>query len=89
MSGPAEKVAYVKAQGQTRDHGCHWPHCSRQVPPAQWGCRYHWMRLPRQIRADIWAAYRPGQEVTMTPSRAYLDAADAAQEWIKSKGGAA
>lgn len=82
------KVDYVKAQGQTREHDCHWPGCGKQCPPALWGCRSHWMRLPARIRANIWAAYRPGQEVTMTPSRAYLEAAGAAQDWIKSSGGA-
>lgn len=63
-------------------HGCHWPGCVADVPPAAWGCRKHWFSLPRGIRAAIWAAYRPGQETTKTPSAAYMTAARAAQDWI-------
>lgn len=79
----AAKIAYVKSQGQTRDHGCHWPGCERQVPPAKWGCYPHWMRLPAHIRNRIWQEYEPGQEVSMTPSDGYLHAVEAAQKWIE------
>jgi hypothetical protein len=78
----AAKVAYVKGQGQTRDHHCHWPGCGKMVPPAMWGCYHHWMMLPSAIRNSIWMHYRPGQEVHMNPSREYVDAAQRAQEWI-------
>ena len=81
------KVAHVKQAGQTRDHHCHWPGCTKQVPPAMWGCREHWYKLPANLRNHIWATYRPGQENTMTPSRAYLDVADQVQRWIKEHGG--
>lgn len=80
------KVAHVKAAGQTRAHGCHWPGCNVQVPPAMWGCRSHWFRLPKPIRDDIWRTYRPGQENSLNPSGAYIDAARRAQEWIKENG---
>ena len=86
MSDVKSKVAYVKGQSQTRKHGCHWPGCERQVPPAMWGCRQHWFKLPKHLRDRIWATYRPGQEVNMTPSTDYLDAADAVQEWILQHG---
>lgn len=76
------KYDYVKSQSQTRPHHCHWPGCKTQVPPAMWGCKKHWFRLPKKIRDRIWAAYEPGQEVTMTPSPDYLEAANAAEEWI-------
>lgn len=79
------KVAYVKAQGQTRRHHCHWPGCPQQVPPAIWGCKAHWYMLPLTIRTQIWRAYQPGQEVNGTPSRAYIDAARAAQDWIAAQ----
>lgn len=62
-------------------HRCHWPGCDRYVPPRMWGCRPHWFTLPIEIRRRIWAAYRSGQEVTKTPSKAYLAAAAEAQEW--------
>lgn len=81
-----DKVAYVKRQGQTRDHHCHWPGCDKQVPPAMWGCKAHWFKLPAGLRAKVWATYRPGQEVNGTPSAAYLKVADEVQQWIKLQG---
>ena len=77
------KVDYVLRQGQTRNHTCHWPGCRKQVPPALWGCKKHWYMLPANIRSLIWAAYKPGQEKTMTPSVSYIEAAEKAQQWIK------
>lgn len=80
-----EKIAYVKSQSQTREHHCHWPGCKKQVPPAMWGCYTHWRMLPKLLRDKIWATFRPGQEVTMTPSKEYLEAADEVQQWIRSR----
>ena len=77
-----DKVQHVKSAPQTRDHHCHWPGCTVQVPPAVWGCRSHWYRLPKEIRSAIWRAYEPGQEDTLNPSLAYVQAARRAQEWI-------
>lgn len=79
------KVDHVRAalrDGQTHGHTCHWPGCDKRVPPAAWGCRPHWYKLPKAIRNRIWAAYRQGQEDSKTPSRVYIDAAREAQEWI-------
>ena len=76
------KPNYVRRQRQTRNHACHWPGCERQVPPAMWGCKPHWFALPRHLRARIWATYEIGQEVSMTPSDAYLTAARDVQDWI-------
>lgn len=77
-----DKYQHVREAKQTRKHECHWPGCKKQVPPAMWGCATHWFKLPTAIRARIWSTYRGGQEQTMTPSKAYLDAAQAAQDWI-------
>lgn len=63
-------------------HTCHWPGCSAAVPERLWGCTRHWNRLPAPIRKAISHAYRPGQEITKTPSPAYVEAARAAQTWI-------
>jgi hypothetical protein len=79
----SEKVEYVRTQGQTRRHLCHWPNCCEQVPPALWGCRTHWLLLPKYLRDRIWAAYEPGQEITGTPSDAYRKAAREVRAWIK------
>jgi hypothetical protein len=78
-----EKVAHVKRARQDRQHGCHWPGCTAQVPPAMWGCTRHWYMLPKHLRDRIWAEYRPGQEEDMKPSIAYIANAQAAQDWIK------
>lgn len=82
----ADKVAHVKSAKQSRNHECHWPGCNRQVPPAMWGCSKHWFMLPVQLRNKIWATYKIGQEITMTPSPAYLEVADEVQRWIKDNG---
>jgi hypothetical protein len=56
------------------DHTCHHPHCDRPVPPKMLACRPHWFALPKPLRDNIWATYRPGQEQTKDPSVAYLEA---------------
>lgn len=82
MSSKAEKVAYVKREGQSRDHHCHWPGCTANVPPAKWGCLSHWMKLPKRLRDAIWQTFRPGQEKNWTPSREYVRVAREVQDWI-------
>ncbi len=65
-------------------HTCHWPGCPKVVPPKLWGCKAHWYQLPQHLRDRIQAAYVPGQEITKTPSRDYLQAAQGVQAWIVS-----
>jgi hypothetical protein len=77
------KVEYVRRQAQTREHTCHWPGCKVQVPPALWGCKAHWRKIPNHLKNRIWDTYRIGQEQDMSPSKAYLAAADAVQLWIE------
>ena len=84
LTPKVDKVTHVKAQKQSREHHCHWPGCPRSVPPAMWGCYEHWMRLPKHLRDKVWAAYRPGQEIDMRPSREYLDVAEEVQTWIRT-----
>ncbi len=86
VNRPSAKYNYVRQQGQTRGHTCHWPGCDKQVPPAMWGCKNHWFRLPPALRSAIWDAYVPGQEVTITPSAAYLEAARKVEAWIGQQG---
>lgn len=81
-----DKVSYVKTQGQTRNHHCHWPGCEKQVPPAMWGCKAHWFALPAILRAQIWREYKPGQEINGTPSVEYVEVAKRVQKWIKEQG---
>ena len=63
-------------------HTCHWPGCDKEVPPAMWGCKTHWLSLPKRLRDRIWATYRPGQEIMKTPSPEYVTAAREVQQWI-------
>lgn len=80
-----DKKKYVLSQGQTRYHTCHWPGCNKLVPPAMWGCKVHWLRLPLRLRRKIWRTYRPGQEKDLRPSKEYLEVADEVQIWIKKR----
>jgi len=76
------KATYVKSQSSDGKHTCHWPGCGKVIPPAMWGCKSHWFKLPPQIRNAIWRAYVPGQEIDKNPSEDYIVAAQAAQDWI-------
>ena len=86
MSQPT-KYDHVRSADQTRMHTCHWPGCGKQVPPAMWGCRHHWFRLPLNIRNRIWREYEAGQEETLDVSEGYISAAARAQDWIAKHGG--
>lgn len=86
MTMHAQKRAYVRTRLRTaaNGHHCHWPGCNRTVPAAQWGCYPHWMALPKYLRDKIWAAFRPGQEITKTPSQDYVVVAREVQDWIEA-----
>jgi len=86
MTSIGEKADYVRRAPQSRTHHCHWPGCDKEVPPAMWGCKPHWFRLPVSLRNKIWAAYQPGQEVDGTPSRKYVEIARQVQAWIEEHG---
>jgi hypothetical protein len=83
VTSHSAKVSYVLREGQTRDHHCHWPGCDAQVPPAKWGCLKHWRLIPKELRDEIWACFRPGQEKTQSPSREYIAVALKVQRWIR------
>lgn len=88
MTSTAAKADYVRdrMRGPSGGHACHWPGCERKVPAAVWGCREHWYSLPLDLRRKIWAAFKPGQEETKTPSREYVAVAREVQEWINRRG---
>ncbi len=54
-----------------------------EIPPSLFMCKPHWFRLPRNLRARIWAAYVPGQEIRKDPTPRYVAAATAAHNWIR------
>lgn len=64
-------------------HHCHWIGCEVPVPPKMWGCRAHWYALPKDLRNQIWRTYVPGQEISKTPSREYIEVVNKVQHWIK------
>lgn len=81
----SRKVEHVKSQkGDSTEHHCHgqMPGCAGECPPAQWGCRNCWMKLPKRLRDLIWRAYRVGQEQDKRPSREYVAVAREVQTWI-------
>jgi hypothetical protein len=84
------KLAYLRRQGQTRAHPCHWPGCAAQIPPALWGCATHWRQIPAALKTKLLAAYHPGQENwregAERPSRAYLEVAMEVRQWILHQG---
>lgn len=82
MTSLTDKAEHVRRAPQTRRHHCHWPGCEKQVPPALWGCKAHWFKLPDDLRRRIWRAYQKGQEETGRPSRDYLEAANDVQACI-------
>jgi hypothetical protein len=63
-------------------HHCHALACETSVPPRLHMCARHWRMVPRLQRAQLWAAYRPGQERDKDPSAAYLRAAAACVEAV-------
>ena len=77
------KANYVRNQkADDPSHRCHWPGCEKIVPPAMWGCKKHWFKLPKRLRDRIWSNFTPGQEIDKSPSEEYLAAAQEVQEWI-------
>lgn len=64
-------------------HACHCPHCKTKVHPRMFGCKSCWFFLPQNMRDTIWATYKPGQEITKTPSAEYIQAARAAVEYLR------
>lgn len=80
-----DKAAHVRAAKPTGNHTCHWPGCQAQVPPAMWGCKPHWYKLPDDLRRRIWNAYKIGQENTGA-SPDYIAVAREVQEWIQKHG---
>jgi hypothetical protein len=63
-------------------HTCHRRGCDTAVPPRMFMCPPDWSQLPRPLQGAVWAAYRPGQEITKDPSPAYLAAAHRAIEYL-------
>ncbi len=70
-------------------HTCHAKGCEVPVPPRMLMCYWHWRRVPRALQRQVWATYRPGQEVDKRPSEEYLAAMRDAIEAVAAKEGKA
>jgi hypothetical protein len=47
-------------------------------------CAHHWWQVPVDLRAAVWDAYRPGQELDNAPSEAWHLAAVAAIDAVEA-----
>lgn len=66
-------------------HHCHAKDCNREVPPKMLMCARHWRMVPRSLQDAVWATYRPGQEISKTPTLEYLGAAQDAIRAVAEK----
>jgi hypothetical protein len=53
-------------------HLCHARNCEQPVPPRMLMCARHWRMVPKELQTAVWREYRPGQEISKTPTAAYL-----------------
>lgn len=49
-------------------HRCHASYCDRPTDPRLLMCPQHWRKVPRLLQLQVLRHYRPGQEVTKSPS---------------------
>lgn len=66
---------------------CHATGCQLKVLTSKLFCRSHWFALPKELRDRVWATYVPGQEKTKQPSREYVAAVRAAQDYLRDQVG--
>lgn len=64
------------------NHLCHAVDCEEKVIPSLLMCMRHWRMVEKTLQLKVWAEYKEGQEITKTPSRAYLKAAQAAIDFV-------
>lgn len=68
-------------------HRCHAKGCRTNVAPRLLMCLKHWKMVPYRLQRAVWDEYVPGQEVRKDPSRAYLELAKAAIDYVAKKEG--
>ena len=69
------------------EHHCHAIGCVVRIRSTFLMCAFHWFKVPRRLRDAVWAAYRPGQEVTLDPSPEWVKAAEEARQWVAEREG--
>jgi len=68
----------MTAYRESAKHQCHALRCEAVTQPSKLMCRKHWAMVPASLQDDVYDAYRQGQEVQKTPTRAYARVARAA-----------
>jgi hypothetical protein len=68
-------------------HLCHAVDCSERISPKLLMCPRHWYMVPPALRKRVWQTYRPGQEFDKCPSKAYLEVAKQAINFVAEKEG--
>jgi hypothetical protein len=48
----------TRVAGDDGKHKCPYAPCERRVPMHLFACRAHWMKVPPDLRAALYAAYR-------------------------------
>lgn len=71
----------------TTDHFCHAQGCFTSVPPRMLMCLPHWRKVPKPLKDAVWDEYVDGQEITKTPTTAYLTVMIAAINAVADKEG--
>lgn len=67
------------------NHLCHANRCTTPVPPKMLMCPKHWIMVPQELKKEVWAYYRPGQERDKQPSKLWMRAAKNAIEYVQKK----
>lgn len=65
-------------------HRCHADGCRLEVPPHMLMCATHWRMVPMVLRKNVWRTYVEGQEIRKDPTPEYLEAAQAAIDYVAS-----
>lgn len=64
---------------------CPWPGCFEKIhTSALWGCTKHRNMLPDEIRNKLLLEYRPKDVDGQLVTDDYLEAVDAANDWVKA-----
>ncbi len=64
MTDMNEPTEAIESNGT---HRCPGPECSRRVPSNMLACSRHWFQVPREVRDEVWAAWRSLQRGAATP----------------------
>lgn len=61
-------------------HRCPSPGCTARVPHGRFACRSHWFTIPKNLRDELWAAFRNHGVL----SEEYAEAATACEAFLSA-----